>query len=170
MHIIDQHAAQERINYELYKKKLGEESKEITDVLVPIKLEFTSSEFLELKEKQDIINRVGIFFEEFGQNSVIIRKHPRWLNPKFTTDQIRKILEIIISENDFSKEKFNEKVAITLACKMSIKANDYISLEEADKLLETLLKCENPYTCPHGRPTIINYSYYELEKLFKRAM
>lgn len=170
MHIIDQHAAQERINYELYKKKLGEDSKEITDVLVPIKLEFTSSEFLELKEKQDIINRVGIFFEEFGQNSVIIRKHPRWLNPKFTTDQIRKILEIIISENDFSKEKFNEKVAITLACKMSIKANDYISLEEADKLLETLLKCENPYTCPHGRPTIINYSYYELEKLFKRAM
>lgn len=170
MHIIDQHAAQERINYELYKKKLGEESKEITDVLVPIKLEFTSSEFLELKEKQDIINRVGIFFEEFGQNSVIIRKHPRWLNPKFTTDQIRKILEIIISENDFSKEKFNEKVAITLACKMSIKANDYISLEEADKLLEALLKCENPYTCPHGRPTIINYSYYELEKLFKRAM
>lgn len=170
MYIIDQHAAQERINYELYKKKLGEDSKEITDVLVPIKLEFTSSEFLELKEKQDIINRVGIFFEEFGQNSVIIRKHPRWLNPKFTTDQIRKILEIIISENDFSKEKFNEKVAITLACKMSIKANDYISLEEADKLLETLLKCENPYTCPHGRPTIINYSYYELEKLFKRAM
>ena len=53
---------------------------------------------------------------------------------------------------------------------MSIKANDYISLEEADKLLETLLKCDNPYTCPHGRPTIINYSYYELEKLFKRAM
>ncbi|MGN0992759.1 MAG: DNA mismatch repair endonuclease MutL, partial [Bacilli bacterium] len=141
MHIIDQHAAQERINYELYKKKLGEETKEITDVLVPIKLEFTSSEFLELKEKQDIINKTGIFFEEFGQNSVIIRKHPRWLNPKFVTDQIRKILEIIISENDFSKEKFNEKIAITLACKMSIKANDYISLEEADKLLETLLKC-----------------------------
>ena len=170
MHIIDQHAAQERINYECYKKKLGEETKEITDVLVPIKLEFTSNEFLELKEKTEIINNVGIFFEEFGQNLVIIRKHPKWLNPKYITDQVRKILEIIIAENDFSKEKFNEKIAITLACKMSIKANDYISLEEADKLLETLLKCENPYTCPHGRPTIINYSYYELEKLFKRAM
>lgn len=170
MHIIDQHAAQERINYECYKKKLGEETKEITDVLVPIKLEFTSNEFLELKEKTEIINNVGIFFEEFGQNSVIIRKHPKWLNPKYITDQLRKIFEIIIAENDFSKEKFNEKIAITLACKMSIKANDYISLEEADKLLETLLKCENPYTCPHGRPTIINYSYYELEKLFKRAM
>ena len=170
MHIIDQHAAQERINYERYKKKLGEDTKEITDVLVPIKLEFTSSEFLELKDKKEIINNVGIFFEEFGQNSVVIRKHPKWLNPRYITDSIRKILEIIITENDFSKEKFNEKIAITLACKMSIKANDYISLEEADKLLETLLNCENPYTCPHGRPTIINYSYYELEKLFKRAM
>lgn len=53
---------------------------------------------------------------------------------------------------------------------MSIKANDYISLEEADKLIEKLLSCNNPYTCPHGRPTIINYSYYELEKLFKRVM
>ena len=170
MHIIDQHAAQERINYERYKKKLGEDTKEITDVLVPIKLEFTSSEFLELKDKKEIINNVGIFFEEFGHNSVVIRKHPKWLNPRYITDSIRKILEIIITENDFSKEKFNEKIAITLACKMSIKANDYISLEEADKLLETLLNCENPYTCPHGRPTIINYSYYELEKLFKRAM
>ena len=170
MHIIDQHAAQERINYERYKKKLGEDTKEITDVLVPIKLEFTSSEFLELKDKKEIINNVGIFFEEFGHNSVVIRKHPKWLNPRYITDSIRKILEIIITENDFSKEKFNEKIAITLACKMSIKANDYISLEEADKLLETLLKCDNPYTCPHGRPTIINYSYYELEKLFKRAM
>ena len=170
MHIIDQHAAQERINYERYKKKLGEDTKEITDVLVPIKLEFTSSEFLELKDKKEIINNVGIFFEEFGHNSVVIRKHPKWLNPRYITDSITKILEIIITENDFSKEKFNEKIAITLACKMSIKANDYISLEEADKLLETLLKCDNPYTCPHGRPTIINYSYYELEKLFKRAM
>ena len=170
MHIIDQHAAQERINYERYKKKLGEDTKEITDVLVPIKLEFTSSEFLELKDKKEIINNVGIFFEEFGQNSVVIRKHPKWLNPRYITDSIRKIIEIIITENDFSKEEFNEKIAITLACKMSIKANDYISLEEADKLLETLLNCENPYTCPHGRPTIINYSYYELEKLFKRAM
>lgn len=170
MHIIDQHAAQERINYERYKKKLGADTKEITDVLVPIKLEFTSSEFLELREKKDILNKIGIYFEEFGHNSVVIRQHPKWLNPKYITDSIRKIIEIVITENDFSKEKFNEKIAITLACKMSIKANDYISLEEAEKLLETLLECENPYTCPHGRPTIINYSYYELEKLFKRAM
>ena len=170
MHLIDQHAAQERINYEKYKKELGKETMEFTDVLVPIKLEFTNEEFLELKEKKSIIERVGISYEEFGQNVIIIRNHPKWINKSYITESLRKIIEIIIHEKDFSKEKFNEKIAINLSCKMAIKANDYISLEEAEKLLETLLKCENPYTCPHGRPTIINYSFYELEKLFKRAM
>ena len=170
MHIIDQHAAQERINYEKYKKELGKETKELTEVLIPIKLEFTNEEFLELKDKKSIIENIGITYEEFGQNTIVIRKHPKWLNPKYITESLRKIIEIIIKENDFSKEKFNEKIAINLSCKMAIKANDYISLEEAEKLLETLLKCQNPYTCPHGRPTIINYTFYELEKLFKRAM
>ncbi len=170
MHIIDQHAAQERINYEKYKKELGKETKELTEVLIPIKLEFTNEEFLELKDKKSIIENIGITYEEFGQNTIVIRKHPKWLNPRYITESLRKIIEIVIKENDFSKEKFNEKIAINLSCKMAIKANDYISLEEAEKLLETLLKCQNPYTCPHGRPTIINYTYYELEKLFKRAM
>ena len=170
MHIIDQHAAQERINYEKYKKELGKETKELTEVLIPIKLEFTNEEFLELKDKKSIIENIGITYEEFGQNTIVIRKHPKWLNPRYITESLRKIIEIIIKENDFSKEKFNEKIAINLSCKMAIKANDYISLEEAEKLLETLLKCQNPYTCPHGRPTIINYTFYELEKLFKRAM
>ena len=170
MHIIDQHAAQERINYEKYKKELGKETKELTEVLIPIKLEFTNEEFLELKDKKSIIENIGITYEEFGQNPIVIRKHPKWLNPRYITESLRKIIEIIIKENDFSKEKFNEKIAINLSCKMAIKANDYISLEEAEKLLETLLKCQNPYTCPHGRPTIINYTFYELEKLFKRAM
>ncbi len=170
MHIIDQHAAQERINYEYYKEKLGSDDPDVTDLLIPIKLEFTKSEYIDLKNKTDIIKRVGIEFEDFGSNTIIIRSHPKWINKKYITESLRKIIEVIIKEKDFSKEKFNEKIAITLACKMSIKANDYISLEEAEKLLETLLKCENPYTCPHGRPTIINYSFYELEKLFKRAM
>lgn len=170
MHIIDQHAAQERINYEFYKKKLGEEDKDITDVLIPIKLEFTANEYLSLKEKEEIIRNIGIDFEDFGINTIVIRSHPKWINKRFITESLRKIIEVVINEKSFSKEKFNEKLAITLACKMSIKANDYISLEEAEKLLETLLSCDNPYTCPHGRPTIINYSFYELEKLFKRVM
>ena len=170
MHIIDQHAAQERINYEYYLKELGKDEIEYTDLLVPIKLEFTNEEYLNLKSKFNELTKLNISFEEFGVNTIIVRSHPKWIGDKYTTEKLRKIIEIIIKEKEFSKEKFNEKIAITLACKMSIKANDFISLEEAEKLLETLLDCKNPYTCPHGRPTIINYSYYELEKLFKRAM
>ena len=81
------------------------------------------------------------------------------------------MIELILNEGDFKKEKFNDHFIATTACRMSIKAHDYISLEEADKLIETLFAtCENPYHCPHGRPTIINYTYYELEKLFKRVV
>ncbi len=170
MYIIDQHAAQERINYEKYKRELGKETNELIDVLVPIKLEFTNEEYLEVKDKKDIIDKIGIKYEEFGINAIVIRRHPKWINNKYVIESLRKIFEIVIREKSFSKEKFNEKVAINLSCKMAIKANDYISLEEAEVLLETLLRCDNPYTCPHGRPTIINYSFYELEKLFKRAM
>ena len=170
MYIIDQHAAQERINYERYLKELGKETSEYTELLLPIKLEFSNDEYINLKNKFSILDKLNITYEEFGINTIIIRSHPTWLGEKYTTEKLRKIIEIIINEKDFSKEKFNEKIAITLACKMSIKANDYISLEEADKLIEKLLSCNNPYTCPHGRPTIINYSYYELEKLFKRVM
>ena len=85
-------------------------------------------------------------------------------------DSIEKIISILLEKGTFSKEKFIEKTATTLACRLSIKANDYISLEEADYLLETIRTCENPFTCPHGRPTIITYSNYELEKMFKRVM
>ena len=84
---------------------------------------------------------------------------------------IKKIIEVLISEEKhFSIEKFREKAAIMLSCKMAIKANTNISMEEMEALVNDLRKCENPYTCPHGRPTTIFYSNYELEKLFKRAM
>ena len=66
--------------------------------------------------------------------------------------------------------KFEEKIAITLACKMSIKANHHISMEEITYILDELVKCDNPYNCPHGRPTIIKFSIYDLEKMFKRVM
>ena len=170
MYIIDQHAAKERINYEYYLKELGKEDNTFTSLLVPIKLEFTNDEYINLKTKFEELKKLKIGFEEFGINTIIIRSHPKWLGDKNVSLKLRKIIEVILSTKEFSKEKFNEKIAITLACKMAIKANDYISLEEADRLLDDLLKCNNPYTCPHGRPTIINYSYYELEKLFKRVM
>ena len=171
MYIIDQHAAHERINYERIKRKVNEEKVETMDMLVPLKLTFTKDEFIKLNTKKEQINKIGIEYEEFGINTIVVRKHPKWLNKYYVTETIRKMIELLLNEGDFKKEKFNDHFIATTACRMSIKAHDYISLEEADKLIETLFAtCENPYHCPHGRPTIINYTYYELEKLFKRVV
>ena len=171
MYIIDQHAAHERINYERIKREVNEEKVETMDMLVPLKLTFTKDEFIKLYNKKEQINKIGIEYEEFGINTIVVRKHPKWLNKYYVTETIRKMIELILNEGDFKKEKFNDHFIATTACRMSIKAHDYISLEEADKLIETLFAtCENPYHCPHGRPTIINYTYYELEKLFKRVV
>lgn len=168
MFLIDQHAAKERVNYEYYKRKLGEEVKDTIPMMIPLTLEFSNSEFIILKERLDIIRNIGFKIEEFGINSFIIKEHPTWLKSGYENDQVRKILEIVM-DKEFNKTKFNESIAITLSCKMAIKANDYISDEECDTLLEDLRKCENPYNCPHGRPTIIFYSKLDLEKLFKRT-
>ena len=170
MYIIDQHAAHERINYEKLLKNMSEEKVETIDLLVPIKLTFTKDEYIKIKEKQELIESIGISYEEFGLNTIVIRKHPKWLNKIYASEILRKIIEVIITEKEFKREKFNDRLAAHAACRMSIKAHDYISLEEANKLLEQLLLCENPYHCPHGRPVMINYSYYELEKLFKRVV
>ena len=171
MYIIDQHAAHERINYERIIRETKKEKVETIDMLVPIKLTFTKDEYLKLKTKEEELKKLGIEYEEFGINTIIIRKHPKWLNKNYVTDTIRKMIELLIEDTKLSKEKFNDHFIATTACRMSIKANDYISLEEANKLVETLLTtCENPYHCPHGRPVIIHYTYYELEKLFKRVV
>ena len=171
MYIIDQHAAHERINYERIKREVSEEKVETIDMLVPLKLTFTKDEFIKLNTRKEQINKIGIEYEEFGINTIVVRKHPKWLNKYYVTETIRKMIELILNEENFQKEKFNDHFIATTACRMSIKAHDYISLDEADKLIETLFAtCENPYHCPHGRPVIINYTYYELEKLFKRVV
>lgn len=170
MFIIDQHAANERINYEYYLKEMGKESYEVTDLLIPIKIELTRPEYLKLKEHIDILDKINIAYEEFGENTIIIRSHPCFLKKNYVEDSIRKIIEIIINIGEFNKEKFVEKVAITLACKMSIKANEQISIEEMRSLIINLRDTNNPFTCPHGRPTIISFTKYELEKMFKRVV
>ena len=170
MYIIDQHAANERINYEKYLKAMGTHDNKMIDLLVPIKIELPNSDYIILKEHMDMLENLNFIVEEFGINTILIRSHPFWL-PSFNIEEaIRRIIEIIVSKETFDSYKFTEKVATTLACKMSIKANDHITLEQMEYLLDTLRKTENPFTCPHGRPTIISYSKYELEKMFKRAM
>ena len=170
MYMIDQHAANERINYEKYLKAMGSHDNKMIDLLIPIRIELPTNDFIILKEHMNLLEELNFVVEEFGNNAILIRSHPFWLPSGNVEEAIRKIIDIIISKESFDSYKFTEKVAITLACKMSIKANDHISLADMEYLLDTLRKTENPFTCPHGRPTIISYSKYELEKLFKRAM
>lgn len=170
MYIIDQHAAAERINYEKYLEKMGTHDNNSIDMLIPIKIELLNKDFIILKENMNILIDLGFVIEEFGINTILVRSHPYWLPDFAIEESIRKIIDIVILNESFDSYKFTEKVAITLACKLSIKANDRITLDDMDDLLERLRNTKNPFTCPHGRPTIITYSKYELEKLFKRVM
>lgn len=171
MYLIDQHAAQERINYEYYLKKLGNPKQETIDMLIPINIELPSNEYIIVKENMPILEKLGFNIDELGINTLTIRSHPLWLPKNYEEEAIRKIIDLLtIKEKDFNIEKFNEKIAITMSCKLSIKANTDLTITEMENLIDNLRKCSNPYTCPHGRPTIVFYSNYELEKLFKRTM
>lgn len=170
MYIIDQHAAAERINYEKVLNALLKDDYKIIDLLVPIRLEYPKDEFIRIKEHMDILKSIGISLEEFGDNTFIVRSHPTWFFEGYEREAIEKIIAITLEKGEFDKEKFIYKTASTMACKMSIKANDYLDLDTAKILLDNLRCCDNPFTCPHGRPTIITYSNYYLERLFKRAM
>ena len=170
MYLIDQHAAKERINYEIYKEKLGNPNNDVTLLLFPVTIELSNDEFIILKENFDVLRNMNIDINEFGINSVIIKSHPTWLPKGHEEEALRKIIEVVINkQKDFSVMKFNESVATMLSCKMSIKANTNITIEEMEGLIDDLRQCNNPFNCPHGRPTIIFYSKYDLEKLFKRS-
>lgn len=169
MYIIDQHAAAERINYEKVLSALKEKVIPI-DLLIPVKIELASNEFLIIKNHLDILNKYGFFTEEFGVNTIIVRSHPQWIEDDIAEECIRKVIDIIISKQDFDFDQFVWRMAATMACRMSVKANDYLSYDDQVWLLDTLRCCENPFTCPHGRPTIITYTKYDLEKLFKRSL
>lgn len=170
MYIIDQHAAKERINYEKFKEELGHPSNNKIPMLFPVTMEYTTSEFMKLKEKMDVLNNIGLEIEEFGINSIIVKQHPVWFPSGLENMYINKIIETVLNYNEpFDLVKFNERVAINLSCKMAIKANEYISPEEAIELIKNLQKCEQPFNCPHGRPTTLIYTVSELEHLFKRS-
>ena len=171
IYLIDQHAAQERINYDKYLKALKEEHTATIKPLIPISIELNASDFLIIKEHIDLLENLGFELEEFGLNSFIIKKHPTWLKEGYEKESIIKIFDNIVSIGDrFDRVKFNEHIAITLACKMSVKGNTRISHEAQEEILRELVNTDNPYNCPHGRPTIIKFSIYEIEKMFKRAM
>ncbi len=170
MYMIDQHAAKERINYEYYKEKLGHPNNDSISLLIPITIELSNREFIILKQNFDLLKNMQFDIQEFGQSSIIVKAHPTWLPMGYEEDAIRKIIDVIVEyEREFNIEKFNEKIATMMSCKLAIKANMNITTEEMESLINDLRKCHNPFNCPHGRPTLIYYSNYDLEKLFKRS-
>ncbi len=169
--LIDQHAAQERVNYERNMAALKSHTFHQTNLLFPITIELSGSEFLAVQKEIPHLNEIGFDIAPFGMNTIIVKAHPTWLRSGYEEESIRKIIDLIVSGvTSIDPVKFNESIAITLACKMSIKANMRISHEAQEELLDELCACDNPYNCPHGRPTIIKFSIYDLERMFKRSM
>ena len=170
MYLIDEHAAKERINYENFLEKLGKPSQDKISLLFPITVELSTSDYVILKENMNILEENNIEAEEFGVNSIIIKAHPTWIPRGFEEKVLNNLVEQVIQkQKDFRIEKFNEEAIKMLSCKMAIKANTNMSLEEMENIINDLRKCKNPYNCCHGRPSIIFYSRQELDKMFKRS-
>ena len=170
MFLIDQHACCERINFEMYLDKLTNHDRTNIELLTPITLDLSNRDYIILKENLPKLEDMGFVLEEFGGSTYVVRSHPAWLPAKDMADSVKKIIDIIIENEKLDYSKFIWRVAATLACKHSIRAHDIITKDDMTNLLEMIRYCDNPFTCPHGRPTIITYSLYELEKMFKRVM
>jgi DNA mismatch repair protein MutL len=170
LYIIDQHAAQERLNYEYFREKVGQVYNELQEMLVPLTFEYSTNEYLKIVEYKKELEDVGVFFEEFGHNSFIIRAHPQWFPKGMEKEIIEEMIEQVLEMKKVDIKKLREEAAIMMSCKASIKANHHLRMEEIQTLLNDLRNSSDPFTCPHGRPIIIHYSTYEMEKLFKRVM
>ncbi|MGP4072169.1 DNA mismatch repair endonuclease MutL [Piscibacillus sp. B03] len=170
LYMIDQHAAQERIKYEYFKKKLGNPVNEVQELSVPLNFEFTSKESIIIEENKETFERVGLFLENFGDYSYIVRAYPSWFPEGEEEQIIRDMVDELVDGRNIDIEKIREEAAILMSCKRSIKANHYLNHQEMDYLLNELRTCQDPFTCPHGRPIVIHFSEYELQRMFKRIM
>lgn len=168
--MVDQHAAQERIKYEFFKGKLGKTMNESQELLLPLTFEFSKQESIFIEQYKNEMEKVGLFFEPFGNQSYVIRSHPNWFPNGFEEEVIREMIDQVMNEEKINVEKIREDAAIMMSCKRSIKANHYLNHNDMFRLLEDLRQTTDPFTCPHGRPIIVHFSTYELEKMFKRVM
>jgi DNA mismatch repair protein MutL len=170
LYLLDQHAAMERIMYERISNDFASSTHSCYDLLVPITLEFSIKETILILENKTKLDSLGITMEEFGNNTIIIRSIPSWIPNGLEVEFINDIIQHLIINAPVNKSVMYDSLAKKLSCKQSIKAGMHISIDEVRSLLKDLDKCEMPYTCPHGRPTMIKFSTYEIEKMFKRVI
>lgn len=168
LYIVDQHAAQERIKYEYFRKKIGEVGDDLQSLLVPIVLEYPQSDALKIKENMQALLDVGLALENFGQNSFLVNAHPTWYPEGQEETIVREMVDLVLETGRVSVAEFREETAIMMSCKQSIKANHHLDEDQARVLLSDLAKCENPFNCPHGRPVLIHFNNQDMEKMFKR--
>lgn len=168
-YLVDQHAAMERINFEyftgLYAKKI------ITmNPLVPIVINLKPSDVtLFTNQKREILKLIGLEFEPFGYNAFKVVTIPTWIHREDEREYVDDLVDMALHDDKVDEFKLRKHAIATMACKASLKANMNCTMEEANVMLERLFNCENPHNCPHGRPIIVKFTKYELEKLFKRT-
>jgi DNA mismatch repair protein MutL len=170
MFMIDQHAAQERIKYEYFRDKIGDVSNEVQNLLIPLTFHFSKDELMIIEQYKDELAKVGVKLEPFGGHDYIVDSYPVWFPKVEAEDIIKNMIEYVLEHKKVNISKIREEAAIMMSCKKSIKANHYLKNNEMADLVDQLRETEDPFTCPHGRPIIINFSNYELERLFKRIM
>jgi DNA mismatch repair protein MutL len=164
--MVDQHAAEERIRYEYYYEALGNPKNISKHLLIPKRLDLIMSDLEVLRNHRHAFINLGF---DFNQEEEIIMT-PTWLLDQDIDFSIESFISMIQEKNQIDLKKFRDDLSKSIACKKSIKANQLISRSEVNHLMKSLNECNNPYHCPHGRPTIIKMSYYEIEKLFKRVV
>ena len=169
IYMIDQHAAHERILYEKLMNDFRQQSVSSQRLLEPIVLQLTPAERETVKDNAELLERFGFGLEYFTEEVVALVSVPfLWKEPSET----RFFLDMIdlLQESSVSNVYDTKLLTVaTMACKAAVKAHDKLEIQEAEALIKELLKLENPFTCPHGRPTIIEMTQYELEKRFKRV-
>lgn len=168
LYLIDQHAAQERVNYEYYRQAIGEVSDDEQRLLVPIVLDYPTTDVLDLNAHLETLASVGVRLESFGPNSFIVHEHPTWFKAGQEEDTIKEMVDWVLKDEKISVAAFREKTAIMMSCKRAIKANHHLDDQQARALLVKLATAENPFNCPHGRPVLIHFTDQDLQRLFKR--
>ncbi|MCF7930324.1 MAG: DNA mismatch repair endonuclease MutL [Acholeplasmataceae bacterium] len=166
LYLMDQHAAAERIRYEHYFKSLANPNKAVKHLLFAHHLELTSDDLLVIQNHLEKLNHLGFYFNE--QNELV--GLPVWLNDSEIELAIEAMVSMLVEKEAIDLSILRDKLAKDISCKGAIKANKSLSLSEINAIVKNLRTCENPYTCPHGRPTFIKLSHYEIERMFKRVV
>ena len=169
LYLIDQHAAAERYNYEKLQRDFIDRKNYKKQMLIPMMFDFSIEEAAEIRNNFEKFTELGIDFEEFGDNSYVVREFPGWIEED-EEEMIKIIVEKVLNNNKITFNELRNDAIAMASCKMSIKANQILSEVEMNKVISDLYKCKNPFTCPHGRPIITKMEKKDLEKMFKRIV